>query len=189
MLAGLYPDDPDVRRTLAGIVRTDLDAEVVAAAATALADVDDADAADRAADLIRRATGDDPAVRRTALRVLGDRYASAPSTLDTLLWAAGSDEDRLVRRAALSLLGRHFADRDGVRAALTAGVREPDWSVREAAVRLLGERFGTDPGIRRLLVDLARNRDDAQLRMVAGQTLSWLPGADPDQMPDLPWSG
>jgi hypothetical protein len=61
--------------------------------------------------------------------------------------------------------------------------------VRETAVRLLGERFGTNGAIRRLLVGLAGDQSDAQLRLVAGQTLSWLPGADPDQMPDLQRSG
>jgi HEAT repeat protein len=109
--------------------------------------------------------------------------------LGTLLRAARQDDDPLVRREALSLLGHRFTHKEGVRARLTESVRDVDWSVREAAVRILGERFGTDGGIRKLLVELAGDQTDAQLRLVAGQTLSWLPGADPDQMPDLQRSG
>jgi hypothetical protein len=192
LLGRLYPDDPRARDTLARLVRNDLDAGVVEAAAAALAatvDADPAAAADHVTDLTERASGEAPAIRQVALRVLGEHYTSAPWVLGTLLRAARQDTDALVRREALSQLGQRFTHKEGVRAALTESVKDPDWSVRETAVRLLGERFGTNGAIRRLLVGLAGDQSDAQLRLVAGQTLSWLPGADPDQMPDLQRSG
>jgi hypothetical protein len=192
LLGRLYPDDSKARDTLARLVRNDLDADVVEAAAAALAATDDADpaaAADHVTDLTERASGDAPETRRAALRVLGEHYASAPWVLGTLLRAARQDADPLVRREALSLLGHRFTHKEGVRARLTESVNDADWSVREAAVRILGERFGTEDDIRRLLVELAGDQTDAQLRLVAGQTLSWLPGADPDQMPTLDASG
>jgi hypothetical protein len=192
LLGKLYADDPKSRDTLARLVRNDLDAGVVEAAAAALAatiDADPASAADHVTDLTERASGDDPAVRWAALRVLGEHYSAAPWVLGTLLRAARQDADPLVRREALTLLGQRFTHKEGVRAILTDSVGDADWSVREAAVRILGERFGAEGGIRRLLVQLAGDQTDAQLSMVAGQTLSWLPGADPDQMPDLHRSG
>ena len=138
-------------------------------------------------DLIERASGDDPTIRQAALRMLGEHYASAPWVLRTLLRAVREDDNPLVRREALKTLGERFTQKE-VCDAVIEGVKDPDWSVRETAVRLLGTHFSLDPRTRPLLSRLARGTD-AQLRLVAGQTLSWLPDADPDQMPSLPRAG
>jgi hypothetical protein len=192
LLGQLHLQDSRARETLARLVRNDLDADVVEAAAAALASAADADPAATGGyltDLIERAQGDDPAIRQAALRMLGEHYASAPWVLGTLLRAARDDENVFVRREALGILGMWFTHRKDVRDAMIASTRDADWSVREAAVRLLGEHFGSDVRTRPLLVKLAGDPADDQLRVVAGQTLSWLPGAEPDQLPALRRSG
>ena len=54
-----------------------------------------------------------------------------------------------------------------------------------ASVRALCERFGAEREIRPLLVRLASEDDDRNFRRLAGQALSWLPGADPEHLPDI----
>lgn len=193
LLGRLYADDDEeVRDALAVLVRDDLDADVVEAAATALARTaaDDVDAADEhAAALAERAGSDDPNVRQAAMRVLGERYAAVGSTRAILREAALHDENTLVRREALSLLVRGFTHRKGVREALNSSLKDPDWSVREAAVRLLAEHFGADSSTWQQLATLAADTTDKQLSLLAGQTLSWLPHAQPDRMPTLRRSG
>lgn len=192
LLGELYPEDTRARETLSRLVRSDLDAAVVEAAASALArtaGTDTSGATGHVADLIERAKDDDPTIRQAALRMLGEHYAAAPWVLGVLLEAADRDENMLVRREALSTLGARLTERKGVLTAVIVSVQDPDWAVRETAVRLLGEHFGTDPGTRPLLIKLAGDPADGQLRLVAGQTLSWLPGADPEQMPTLRRSG
>jgi hypothetical protein len=192
LLGRLYADDEEVRGALAVLVRDDLDADVVEAAATALAGAaqDDVDAADEhAAALAERAESDDPNVRQAAMRVLGECYAAVGSTRVILRDAALHDENTLVRREALSLLVRKFTHRKGVRDALNTSLEDPDWSVREAAVRLLAEHFGADSDTWQQLATLAADTTDTQLSLLAGQTLSWLPDAQPDRMPNLRRSG
>jgi len=187
-LGRLYADHDEVRETLAGLVRDDLDAGVVEAAGTALAGLAESDpeaAAEQVTALVERAEGDDTSVRRAALRVLGERYAFEPWAFTTLLRAARRDDDMLVRREALTLLVARFTHRKGVHEALNASLRDPDWSVREAAVRLLAEHYRTDSRTWKQLATLAADPTDVQLSLLAGQTLSWLPDANPDRMPTL----
>ncbi|MCM4084193.1 HEAT repeat domain-containing protein [Paractinoplanes hotanensis] len=188
LLGGLYPDDAGVLEFLVGLAGTDLDAAVVEAAATALADAcagDEIAAADHVAVLVERAQGDDASVRRAAMWVLGERYAFMPGTFSTLLRAARLDDNQLVRREALTLLVRYFTHRKDVRKTLNESLADADFSVREAAVRLLADFFGTERSTWLQLARLAENTADPQLSLVAGQTLSWLPQADPDRMPSL----
>lgn len=121
--------------------------------------------------------------------MLGERYAYEPWTFTTLLRAARRDEDMLVRREALTLLVSKFTHRKGVREALNFSLRDPDWSVREAAVRLLADHYRADSRTWKQLATLAADPTDVQLSLLAGQTLSWLPKADPDRMPTLRASG
>jgi hypothetical protein len=88
LLGQLLADYPRARDTLGRLVCNDLDARVVEAAATALAAADASDRTGLAANLIDRASNDDPAVRKGALRVLGEQHSSAPFVLGTLLRAA-----------------------------------------------------------------------------------------------------
>ncbi|MGK5679756.1 HEAT repeat domain-containing protein [Actinoplanes sp. URMC 104] len=189
LLGRLHP--VAARDTLAHLVRTDRDAGVVEAAASALArtvEPGSVAAARHVTDLVGRATGDDATIRQCAVRLLGEHYAAAPWVLPTLLEASGTDDNPLVRREALTTLGNRFTQSE-VYDAVIAGVEDPDWSVREAAVRLLGLYFAADPRTRERLTRLAGGTADPQLRLVAGQTLSWLPGADPGEMPPLPRTG
>ncbi|WP_250000179.1 HEAT repeat domain-containing protein [Actinoplanes sp. M2I2] len=191
-LGRLYADDAEVREVLIRLVRDDLDADVVETAGTALAASaeEDPDAsAEQVTALIERAEGADPSVQLAAMRVLGECYAHERESFTTLLRAARRDEETLVRREALSLLVRKFTHRRGVREALTAGLHDPDWSVREAAVRLLAEHFRADSRTWRQLAALAADTADVRLSLLAGQTLSRLPDAEPDRMPTLRRSG
>jgi HEAT repeat protein len=135
--------------------------------------------------LAMRATGDDETVRAAALRALGESFGGDPAIRELLVEAVRRDTDLRVRREALRVLGERLYAHEEVRQVLVEMVRDGDWSIREASVRALCERFGSDVEIRRLLVTLASTDDDRNFRRLAGQALSWLPGADPEHLPDI----
>ncbi len=178
-----YAAEPEVREILLDRVRRDPDALVVTEAAVALvsAGIDD-----EHRDLLAvRATGDDETVRAAALRALGESFGGDPAIRELLVEAVRRDTDLRVRREALRVLGERLYAHEEVRQVLVEMVRDGDWSIREASVRALCERFGADVEIRRLLVTLASTDDDRNFRRLAGQALSWLPGADPEHLPDI----
>jgi HEAT repeat protein len=178
-----YADDPEVREILLDRVRHDPDALVVTEAAVALvaAGIDD-----EHRDLLAlRATGDDDSVRAAALRALGESFGADPAIRELLIEAVRRDPDLPVRREALRVLGERLYAHEEVRQVLVDMVHDSDWSIREASVRALCERFGGDADLRRLLVTLASSDEDRNFRRLAGQALSWLPGADPEHLPDI----
>ncbi|MEU7876337.1 hypothetical protein, partial [Dactylosporangium sp. NPDC049140] len=60
-----------------------------------------------------------------------------------------------------------------------------DWSVRRVAVHALGRQFGDDEAIRALFVERAQAGPDADTRRLFGQALTWLPRADPEDLPSV----
>ena len=72
-----------------------------------------------------------------------------------------------------------------MRETVVGALHDTDWSVREDAVHLLGQWYGGEERTWRLLAALAADGSDRQLSLRAGQTLSWLPGAEPEGMPTL----
>jgi TIR domain len=72
-----------------------------------------------------------------------------------------------------------------VRRMLIDAVLDPGGEVREAAIRVLCGMAATDGDIRGLVAEWAASAPDATVRMIAGQALSWLPGADVSLLPDL----
>ena len=82
-------------------------------------------------------------------------------------------------------LGGELAGHPEVPGLLRELLADPDWSVRRTAVHALGRRLGTDEEVRTLFIDRAANDPDPEFRRAAGQALTWLPDADPDQLPDV----
>ena len=182
-----YSAEPEVREILLDRVRRDPDALVVTEASVALvaAGIDD----EHRDLLVVRAAGDDPTVRAAAFRALGESFGGDPAIRELLIAAVRGDDDLQVRREVLRVLGERLHAHEEVRQTLVDMVRDRDWSIREASVRALCERFGGDPDIRGLLITLASVDPDRNFRRLAGQALSWLPGADPGHLPDIDSDG
>jgi hypothetical protein len=184
MLVERFGTAADVREILLDRVRNDPDADLVREAAVALADrlgpeVEQCDA------LVKRANNDDTGVRCAAVRILGESFGADHGVRELLLDKARHDPAVEVRREVLRVLGERLTGHPEVRELFVERVDDHDWSVRAAAVLVLGTRFGADERIRALLVGLARDDADPGFRRLAGQTLTWLPGADPDHLPDI----
>lgn len=185
MLVDRFGVKAEVAEILLDRVRLDPDAELVRAAATALAAHLGTDVAQCEA-LMGRANSEDAPVRCVVVRILGDWFGADRGVRELLIDKARHDGDVQVRREVLRVLGERLADHPEVRALFVERLRDHDWSVRVTAVRVLGTRFGADPETRVLLTELARDDDDLDFRRFAGQALTWLPGADPDHLPDVP---
>jgi len=134
--------------------------------------------------LVERAADHDGAIRLVAVKVLGDHFGADPQLRALLVDSARNDKDVQVRRAAIDRLGNRLAAQQGVRALLIELLADPDWSVRRTAVHALGRHFGADEDIRALFIDHAANDPNPDFRRLVGQALTWLPGADPDHLPD-----
>jgi hypothetical protein len=124
-------------------------------------------------------------IRLPAAELLGSISDADPQIRHRLVQCARVDADIQVRRVAARVLGADFAVYPDVKALLRDLIDEPDWSLRCGALQALGATFGDDPEIRTLFVDLAHHAPDLEFRKFAGQTLTWLPGANPDQLPDV----
>ncbi|MEV4626502.1 HEAT repeat domain-containing protein [Micromonospora sp. NPDC049523] len=185
MLVDRFGDRPELAEILLDRVRLDPDAELLRVAATALVGQFRPGQAQCKA-LLGRADSDDVPVRCVAVRILGEAFGADQGVREVLIDKARDDDDVQVRREVLRVLGERLADHPEVRALFVERLHDPDWSVRVTAVRLLGTRFGADPQTRTLLTQLAREDGDHGFRRFAGQALTWLPGADPDQLPDVP---
>ncbi|MFK3981657.1 HEAT repeat domain-containing protein [Micromonospora sp. NPDC050397] len=185
MLVDRFRGTPEIAEILLDRVRLDPDAEVLRAVATALTTHPSVEPALREA-LSGRVDGGETEVRRVAVRILGDCFGADPAVREMLLDRARNDDDVQVRREVLRVLGERLAEHPRVRALFVERLYDHDWSVRVTAVRLLGTRFGADPETRTLLTGLTRHDDDPDFRRFAGQALTWLPGADPDHLPDIP---
>jgi hypothetical protein len=184
MLVKRFGVNAGVREILLERVRTDPDAELVREAAVALAahlgtDVEQCEV------IVTRADSDDPTIRTAAVRILGEWFGADRSIRELLIDKAEHDVDVQVRRDVLRVLGERLADHPEVRELFITRLHDQDWSVRVAAVLVIGTRFGADEQIRTLLTRLAREDPDPDFRRLAGQALTWLPGADPDHLPDV----
>ncbi|GAB3818542.1 NACHT domain-containing protein [Micromonospora zhanjiangensis] len=184
MLVARFNAGPGVRELLLERVRVDPDAELVREAAGALAshlgtDVEQYEA------LVARADSTDPTIRSAAVRILGDRFGTDRSVRELLIHKAEHDSDVQVRRDVLRVLGERLAGHTEVRQLFVTRLHDQDWSVRAAAVLVLGTRYGEDDQVRALLTELAAKDADPDFRRLAGQTLTWLPGADPGDLPDV----
>jgi uncharacterized protein DUF4062/HEAT repeat protein/NACHT domain-containing protein len=135
--------------------------------------------------LIDRAGSEDGAIRLVAVEVLGKHFGTDPQVRALLIDQARTDPDVQVRRAAVRGLGERLAGHAEVHALLRELIQDADWSVRRTAVHALGRNFGTDDDLRSLFMDRACNDPNPEFRRVASQALTWLPGADPDQLPDV----
>jgi HEAT repeat protein len=136
--------------------------------------------------LVIRADDGDPSIRQAAVTLLGDHFGTDPQLRDLLVTKARKDTDPQVRRAAAGRLGTEaVATQPGVRAVLIDLIDDSDWSIRRIALHALGEHFGGDPEVRALIIDRARDDPSAEFRRLAGQTLTWLPGTDPDDLPNV----
>ncbi|MGW0432543.1 HEAT repeat domain-containing protein [Micromonospora sp. NPDC003197] len=184
LLVERFGAEPEVRGILLDRVRSDRDADLVQAAAVALAKHLGTDG-EQCEVLVKRANSDDALIRVAAVRTLGEHFGADGVVRELLIEKARHDSDLEVRREALRVLGEHLAELPEVRELFVERVSDHDWSVRAAAVKVLGKRFGIDQQIRALLIDLARDDPDPGFRRLAGQALTWLPGADPDHLPDL----
>ena len=176
--------DAGVRDILLDRVRHDPDPELVREAAVELAghlgtDVEQCEV------LLGRATGDNATVRAAAVAILGECFGADRRVRELLIERAGHDPDVQVRREVLRVLGERLAAHPEVRTLFVERLLDQDWSVRAATVRVLGTQFGSDRRTRSLLAELADTDTDPQFRRLAGQALTWLPGADPDHLPDV----
>jgi hypothetical protein len=176
--------DTPVRELLLDRVRTDPDPDLVREAAVKLAAHLDTDV-EQCEALVGRAAGDDATVRCVAVAILGEWFGADRHVRELLIERAGHDPDVQVRREVLRVLGDRLATHPEVRALFVERLRDQDWSVRAATVRVLGTQFGTDRQTRALLAELASTDTDPDFRRLASQALTWLPGADPDHLPDV----
>jgi hypothetical protein len=184
MLVDRFGMAAEVREILLDRVRSDPDADLVREAAVALADRLGPEV-EQCETLVKRANSDDTSIRSAAVRILGEWFGADPGVRDLLIEKARHDPAVEVRREVLRVLGEQLTEHPEVRELFVERVDDQDWSVRAAAVLVLGTRFGADERIRALLVGLARDDADPGFRRLAGQTLTWLPGADPDHLPDV----
>jgi HEAT repeat protein len=135
--------------------------------------------------LLDRAHSPDGTIRLPAVEVLSRYFGADPQVRTLLIDRARTDDDVQVRRAAVRGLGDELAGHAEVHALLRELIHDHDWSVRRTAVHALGRHFGADEDLRALFVECACNDPNPEFRRVAGQALTWLPGADPDQLPDV----
>ncbi|MBF9128330.1 HEAT repeat domain-containing protein [Plantactinospora sp. S1510] len=184
LMIELFGIDAEVREALLERIRHDPDAELLREAAAHLATRSGTDA-EQSEVLTIRATDKDPQIRAGAVRVLGEFFGTDPSVRELLVDRAGNDPDVRVRRAVLRVLGEHLPGHPEIRELFIERLRDQDWSVRAAAVLALGTHFGDDGQIRALLAELARSDPDPGFRRRAGQAITWLPGADSDQLPSI----
>ncbi|GAA3301683.1 HEAT repeat domain-containing protein [Dactylosporangium vinaceum] len=144
------------------------------------------DATGALAALLRHRAGPpaEPAIRREACELLGRRFGADPAARALLVQRARDDEEVEVRRAAVAALDEGGARRPEARALLIDLVDDPDWSVRRTAVHALGRYHGADEDVRALFIQRARTAGDADTRHLLAQALTWLPQADPADLPD-----
>ncbi|WP_433064097.1 caspase, EACC1-associated type [Dactylosporangium sp. CS-033363] len=138
-----------------------------------------------AALLTIRAAAPDPAIRREACRLLGRRFADDEQVRTVLIDRAEHDDDVGVRRAAVAELGASAWPHPEVRTLLEAMVDDLDWSVRRSAVHALGQHYGDDETTRTLFAQRAQAGPDEDTRRLFDQALTWLPGADPEDLPSV----
>nr|MDT0661260.1 HEAT repeat domain-containing protein [Micromonospora sp. DSM 115978] len=184
LLVKHYGVDTPARELLLDRVRADPDPDLVREAAVKLAahlgtDVEQCEV------LVGRATGDDASVRCVAVGILGEWFGADRHVRELLIERAGHDPEVQVRREVLRVLGDRLAAHPEVRSLFIERLRDEDWSVRAATVRVLGTQFGADGQTRSILAELASSDTDPEFRRLAGQALTWLPGADPDHLPDV----
>ncbi|MBO4205170.1 HEAT repeat domain-containing protein [Micromonospora echinofusca] len=184
LLVERFEVDATIRQLLLERVRDDPDPEVVREAAVAVVRSVGPDQ-EQCRMLVERATGDDVPVRCVALRVLGEWFGADRTVRELLIRRATDDADVQVRREVLRVLGERLADHPEVRTLFVERLVDADWSVRGTAVLVLGLHFGPDEETRSVLAGLAHDDPDPGFRRLAGQALTWLPGADPDHLPDL----
>lgn len=176
--------DPVLGGLCVDLARTDPDPVVFRTAVVALVErFGGGDAVEHL--LIDRAHGPDGTIRLPAVDVLSRHFGADPQVRALLVDKARTDPDVLVRRAAVRGLGAELAGHAEVHALLRELIHDTDWSVRRTAVHALGQHFGDDDDLRALFVECACHDPDPEFRRVAGQALTWLPGADPDQLPDV----
>jgi HEAT repeat protein len=135
--------------------------------------------------LRRHADSPNSLIRLPAIELLGTYFGADTAVRARLIACARTDGDIHVRRAAVDVLGRELARHAPVRKLLRDLVSDPDWSLRCAAVRFLGRCAGADADVRALFIDLATNDPNPDFRRIIGQTLTWLPDADPDLLPAI----
>ncbi|MDG4827873.1 HEAT repeat domain-containing protein [Solwaraspora sp. WMMD1047] len=176
--------DPPVRELLIDRVRVDPDPDLVREAAVKLAAHHGTDI-EQCEVLVARATGDDATIRCVSVAILGEWFGADRHVRELLIERAGHDPDVQVRREVLRVLGERLAAHPEVRSLFVERLQDRDWSVRAATVRVLGTQFGTDRQTRTLLAELAGTDADPEFRRLAAQALTWLPGADPDHLPDV----
>ncbi|MEV4511278.1 HEAT repeat domain-containing protein [Dactylosporangium sp. NPDC049525] len=134
--------------------------------------------------LIGHAGHANPAVRIAAGRLLDEWWAAGTDAHAAVVWLARGDAVAAVRSAATRLVARHAGDPEVLRV-LTDNVRDVHSEVREAAIRALCAVAAHDEAILAVVADLAAGAPDLLVRRIAGQALTWLPGADPDRLPDI----
>jgi hypothetical protein len=135
--------------------------------------------------LIERAKDDHTPIRLPAIELLGRHFGDDAEVRALLVDRARNDQDVQVRRAAVRVLGDELAAHAEVRALLRDLIMDVDWSLRCTAVHALGKHFGVDDDLRAFFHELASHDPNPDFRRVVGQALTWLPDADPDQLPDI----
>ncbi|WP_433056219.1 HEAT repeat domain-containing protein [Dactylosporangium sp. CS-033363] len=135
--------------------------------------------------LMGRAAAPDPAIRRQACELLGRRFGDDQRVRALLIDRAEHDDDVQVRRVAVAELGASAWQHPEVRTLLGVMIDDRDWSVRRHAVHALGLRFGADETTRAVFAERAHSSPDADTRRLFGQALTWLPRADPEDLPSV----
>jgi hypothetical protein len=135
--------------------------------------------------LLERAVEGDPAIRRQACKVLGTRFDDDQQVRALLVDRAQRDPDVQVRRAAVARLGAASEHHPEVRDLLVEMIDDVDWSVRRSSVHALGRHFGADESIRALFAERAQSGADPDTRRLFTQALTWLPRADPEDLPTV----
>ncbi|WP_433222528.1 caspase, EACC1-associated type [Dactylosporangium sp. CS-047395] len=135
--------------------------------------------------LMSRAAEPDPAIRRPACELLGRLFGDDERARAVLADHAEHDDDIQVRRVAVAALGATAGRHPQVRPLLVAMLDDTDWSVRRNAVHALGRQLGDDETTRALFSERARTSPDEHTRRLFGEALTWLPRADPEDLPSV----
>ena len=123
-------------------------------------------------------------IRVPVVELFGAHFGAEPYIRAQLIKSARNDDDVDVRRAAVGALGGYAAHPE-VRALLIELIGAQDWSMRCAALHTLASNFTDDEELRELIRTFARTDPDEEFRRMAVRVLTCLPGADPEQLPDI----
>jgi HEAT repeat protein len=153
-------EDDDALEDLMRVYEADNNREVRQQIIRTLADMEDPRGFAKLAELARGAAGD-PELRKTAVRVLGDREGEA--AVEELFRIYESERDAEVKEEALRALGHHESPRAYARVAEIARARGGDRELRKAAIRILADH-DRGRGAVELLVGLYDAETDAELK-------------------------